>query len=621
MDENATPLKKIKKEESALFRLWQRSTQKREAAAAIQQEEKAEEPTASEPALAAPAAPATIEEEKEENYLEALWSKWKQQCPTAASFLPEEYWDGAGAGQTAEEAEPQGEADPAENTVLDESAAGRPWIAVNTEEIYAKEKEVYIKRLQQSARSYLLAEQPEGGPAPLEDAVISLWVTQDKLEAWLFIIAPQNGGKEVTREALSDALYRAGVTYGLNDDLLERAAAGQLYYRLTVIARGVAPVHGKDGELIDCVPRERTVEVAQNEDGTADYKNTTTIHSISKGAVICQIIQPTEPVSGIDVSGNKVEGRVGRPARVPQSANTEITPDGSALIASENGHILFENDKFVVKTLLVINGDVDNTVGNLDFQGDIKISGDVREGFAVRAKGTVMITGMVEGASIVAGKDIIIEKGMNGNGRGMLEAQGSIRCKFMENCNAYAKEKISAGSIICSHIFCDDTLEVTMGKGVIIGGSCTVVKSLEARTIGSQSNRLTTIVMGNTPNMLSQKAAMEEQLKTMRDTLEEINKTLAYISTRDQALTHNQEIQLKKMRLKRPLLMIQEQQLVKQLEQLVEQMGDVTSSRIKCDMLYPPVRITIGSCCIAVEEVHRKCNIYWTKGEIIIGTI
>lgn len=442
----------------------------------------------------------------------------------------------------------------------------------------------------------------------------------DRMTVWAMMFPPY-GGRELTVEDIGYELHRRGIVYGVDSDEVARMAAGELYFRARIAARGIRPVDGENGELIDCVSPKEQTQVTENVDGTVDYKNMNTFQNVKKGTVLCQITPPTEGTDGIDVRGTKVPCSPGIPARLPRSPNTELSPDGTRLISSIDGHLTVQNNKFIVEQLLVIDGDVDISVGNLDFPGDIVVNGDVREGFEVRAKGNITISGMVESTVVAAGDSIVIGKGMNGNSKGWMEAKNDITCRYIENCTVYAGGTISTESIICSDIACDDTVSVEQGRGVIIGGSCTAQHLIRAKRIGSQSQRITNIILGNTPAMLLKKQEAEETLHSIRIELEGIERDLRYLQTGDQELSKERTEKLNRMKLKRPALRLREDRTAKYLDELCDRMADTKACRVQCEEIYPPTQIMIGEAVLSIEKLERNCNIYCADGQVMIGSL
>ena len=74
-----------------------------------------------------------------------------------------------------------------------------------------------------------------------------------------------------------------------------------------------------------------------------------------------------------------------------------------------------EDSVFVSDVLIVEN--VDNSTGNIEYEGNVQVNGNVCTNFRVKAQGNVEVNGVVEGAYIEAGENIIIARGMNGMGK------------------------------------------------------------------------------------------------------------------------------------------------------------------------------------------------------------
>lgn len=471
------------------------------------------------------------------------------------------------------------------------------------------------EELQQRANE-IIARLDAAGEA--EDAAVWIKIADDGMIAWLYLFSPQNGGADITEEGLLTAMREAGVHYGFDPEEIGRIARQKCYFQLFLAARGKAAVNGKNGELVDCVARESTITVNRGEDGSVNYENVTAYHNVKQGDVIGNIIPPTEGEDGINVRGEKVRARHGRPADLPLGGNFSLSPDGKSLIAAIDGQVSFRNNKFILERLLVIDGDVDLSVGNLNFDGDIVIGGDVRDGYHVEATGNITIRGMVEDAFVCAGGNICLEKGMNGNGSGSLDAQGEIRSKFLENCVVRSSGNVYAGSIIWCTVSCDDSVIVTSEKGAIIGGTCTAANCVEANSIGSRSNRPTTIVIGNTPNMVEQRRVLEEKLEKLEAEHEEVAKNVAYLERYYDSLPEDRRALLSQLRLKNPVLQMKKTRLQKKLDDLCQSMMDVSQGRIICGTLYPFTKIQFGAAFMMTEEIYQGCTVRADKDKIFI---
>lgn len=139
------------------------------------------------------------------------------------------------------------------------------------------------------------------------------------------------------------------------------------------------------------------------------------------------------------------------------------------LIAQVNGHVeLVEGTVFVSDELAVEN--VDNATGNIDYEGNVQINGNVTTNFRVKAKGDIVVKGVVEGAVLEAGGNIVIARGMNGMGRGVLKAGGNIISKFLENATAEAEGYVASESILHSKVTAGGEVNVDGRRGFITGG-------------------------------------------------------------------------------------------------------------------------------------------------------
>lgn len=485
------------------------------------------------------------------------------------------------------------------------------------EEDYRDDFEAFERKMEDLADT-ILAQYGRTGEFPPSPAVVKAQASSDRLRAWAFIVGPFGDGEDITSEALTEALSQTGITFGLDAERLAKVVEGRLYFRMLAVARGVAPTNGEDGSVEELYEREEEIEIKENERGVADYKNLNLVRQVKEGTVLCRIVKPTEGMDGTSVRGEAIRGRAGKSAFVPRGSNTTLTADGSELVAAIDGHVSFLNNMFRVDKVLIIDGDVDNSVGNQDFLGDIVINGDIREGFIVKAKGNVTVKGMVENATIIAGGNVLLAKGMNGDNHGTLEAMGSVKSKFLENCTVRAAESVTAESIICCDIFSDDKVVVIGGKGVIIGGSVTAAKSIEAKNIGSKADRATTVVLGRTPNLLSREKDLRDKLRDLQKQIAEIDRDIAYLG-KNTSLNDERKKKLNQHKLQKPLRQMQEGKLIAELDELREQMGSLSACRIKCATLFPPTKIVIGDAFFVVQDAFYNCNIFFADDKVVIG--
>lgn len=452
------------------------------------------------------------------------------------------------------------------------------------------------------------------------DACVKIRLSKDRMMAFLFIFPPRYGGKEVEKENILEALKESKIVYGLKEDLINSITENKQYFQFFIIAEGIAAVNGKDGSVIECAPKTSEIDIQEDEKGNVDYKNLNIIHTVEKGFVICEIIKPTKGENGINVLGETLVAKDGKAPKIPAGKNTVLSEDGTQLLAEIDGYISYEREKYRVENRLEIKGDVDNSVGNIDFLGDVVVYGEVKNGFKIKATGNVHVKEMVEGAEIHAGGSIVIDKGMNGNKRGILNAGEDIKCKFLENCTVTAGGSIHTESIVWCDVLCDQSVYAKNNKGVIIGGSITATKSVEAKMIGSKSNQKTSIVLGITPNLLNERTESEQLLKTTEATLSMLEKNVNFLSSAP-SLSEDKKKVLQQLKQQKKLYETQKKTLKERLDQITYAMTDFSECRVKCDTVFPVTKITIGQASFTVTTISYKCNFYFSEDDVVLGSL
>lgn len=605
------------KTQTLLYRLWLKSQQKRKPKSGRDgakgsdgddpDGEDASEPTfAQQASVISDAKQTAWLEDSTEDGIQDLWHQW-----VLTYKIKEQTYDPFSEIEPKEQAENPKGAQPDESSEHGEKPEALP---ESTEE---SERDHMMTELQQAARVRRAHKQLDEGESN-KNALLYFWMSKDVMTVWMFAFPPLSGGMEMTVDAIDARLDSMGVNFGINRDLILQVVSKQMYFKLLPIAKGQPPVDGIDGRLENC--REMTVKLEEEADEEENvYHSINQITRVVKGTPLFRAIPPVEMQMGINVQGGPVRGKTAKPVMMPKIPNTQVSPDGSMLVSAIDGYLTFENNHFLVKTLLVINGDVDYSMGNLEHSGDILIYGDVCEGLVIRSAGSVEVRGMVESAQIYAKKNITLGKGINGNLTGKLEAQGDIRSNFIENCDVIAAGDIYASSILWSNISCGGSLHVTTGRGTIIGGQLAVIRNVEAKLIGNGSNRYTKFVIGSTPQIVEKQRDLEQQVADIQKRLREVLKDLEFLK-RQKSLDEEHTKILGKLRLEKPLLQMKERQKLSELGEVCEIIHNSNKGRIRCDVLHSGTSISIGSASIVVTSTYYKCNIYYWEDEVVIGT-
>lgn len=468
--------------------------------------------------------------------------------------------------------------------------------------------EAFVDRTASVRLNGMLTE--EGAPPPDLDAGIEVFQTAGGMTAWLLIYPPSGEGAEVSPELVERALGKAGVCFGV-DEMLAKRLPGlpERYFRLHLIARGRPPVHGKDGYVVDLFSRHHTHTLSEDDSGRVNYAALELFQNAKKGDVICQIFPPSPCVNGTTVRNQVIAARAGKPAAVPRGRNTELSEDGSKLIAVLEGHVEFSGRNFQVKPVLEIPANVDFSTGNINSLGDIHIRGDIRSGFTVRTTGNITVDGVIEASTVEAGGDLVVRKGIQGSGQAVIHAHRNIYARFLESASIYVRENLNAECIINCDVYSDGAVTVRSGRGTIMGGSIHASREISADVVGARSEQPTAIFLDGKP-------CEEFERDGLRRESEELARNLEKLERQPDSPAKLQ--QMSKMRVQIAGNKMKLQRLDRELEELEDKDGMPRHGRLICGTLYPGTEISIGRAHMRVTHETRGCSATVFKGEIIL---
>jgi len=446
--------------------------------------------------------------------------------------------------------------------------------------------------------------------APVLDAEIHIFLTASQLAAWALIYPPSGGGAGVSADLLRQALAVSGVCYGVDEAAVSRLPGlPDRYFNLWLLARGDAPLHGRDGYVNDLFSRSPPRPLIEDASGQVDFSALELFQNAKKGDVICRIFPPTPCRDGHTVRNETCYAKAGVAAHIPRGRNTELTEDGTALIATREGHVEFNGRSFQVKPVMDIDGNVDAFTGNISCLGDIHIHGDVCSGFSVRATGNITVDGVIESSVVEAGSDLVVRKGVQGNGQAVLRAHRSVYARYIESCSIYARENVEAENIINCEVFSDGSVKARSGRGTILGGQIRAANLITANIIGARSEMATELFLGGRPYEAFERETLELEIKELEAELEKLN---------PQDVDPERRQRMSKMRLQISANRMKLQQFQKELERAA---GDPPPGQgyLRAGIVYPGVEITIGAHSMKTVREVPMCTASLVDGNIILG--
>lgn len=348
-----------------------------------------------------------------------------------------------------------------------------------------------------------------------KDSIVNVSVLPNNTEAYIFVIPPENGGKPVTKDMIMSELQKNKVVYGLREDVIDSIVSDSRYNEKFCIASATYPIDGENGTIKYRYSKETNNTPVENEFGFVDYKNLGIVRMVNAGDVIADITLPKTGEPGTDIHGGIMRQIPGKKASYTLGVNTKLTDDGTQIVAAVDGHIIYKNGTFNVECVVTISGDVDASVGNIDFTGDVIIKGSVCEGFKVSSNANIVVSGDVNGAVLESGGDIVIKKGCINS---KITSHGSVSALFCERSNIKCDGNIAAQNYVICDVYCGGTLITRGTNGSLIGGRYVILNSIETSNIGSKNYIQTEITLGDNAllsaeknNLLAKIAKLEKE--------------------------------------------------------------------------------------------------------------
>lgn len=461
-----------------------------------------------------------------------------------------------------------------------------------------------------------------GGTTPgVEHESYRLTISEDNQQAVVrFYAAATQGERMNSEEFLKDLEFRY-VTYGIKEDVIHAFFQNEApdYCTDILIAEGTPARQGTDAEIEYYFNTELNRKPALNEDGSVDFFHLNTVCPCRKGEVLARIIPADAGEFGCNVRGERIKPRDVKRVSLKYGRNIELSEDRLSITSLVDGHVTLVDGKVFVSNVLEVEN-VDNSTGNIDYEGSVEVKGNVFANFEVRARGNITVRGVVEGAILVAGGDIVIERGVNGMTRGVLAAKGNIISKFLENVNASAGGYVSTDSILHSKVYAGTEVTVSGKKGFITGGLVCATNQVSVKTLGSSLGASTIVEVGAPPEVKNRLQEIQKQIAEIHKTLKSVQPILDSYEQKKAAGAPIEPEKLKYILSLRQVHTQKTQELEKSTEELAK-LQDLIENKNNAQVavsgdVYPGTKIVISEVSMVVQSQMKYCRFVKKYGDV-----
>lgn len=464
---------------------------------------------------------------------------------------------------------------------------------------------------------------------PGNDALMSVELSEDEMQAFLYVSPPGKGGADLSADMIISFLTNNRVTIGINEARIKEFQDKPVYKEKYLVAEGIAPQKGDDAKILYNFETDNTkVRLKESQTGQIDFKELNLIQNVVEGQPLAEKIPAKKGKGGKTVTGKYLPAESGKDIAIPLGKNTRLADDQLTVVAETNGQVLLVKNKINVEPIMTVEGDVCVKTGNIMFLGTVYVKGNVDDGFSIKASGNIEVKGTVGKASLDADGDIVVSQGIIGKEGGSIRAGKSIWAKFIQNIELLESGEtiIVSDGILNSKVIANHKVICRGKRADIIGSQVTASEGVYARNLGSSAAGADTVIsVGFDPrskerlSMLEAKRAEAEKilaaLKLDLQSLENQKKILKELPDEKEELLKEKEGQ-------KYLYETEIAQMTLEIDQITSYLADLkVEGRVSVSgNVYAGVQIVIKD---VVEDVRVDCKattFYLEHGLVRYGT-
>lgn len=453
-----------------------------------------------------------------------------------------------------------------------------------------------------------------------EKESLSVQVSEDRRTAVGRFYPPAEGGHLLTKAEIVSELVRAGIKFGAKEDVLDSFIADRQYCQTYLLAEAMPQVEGKNAVFTYHFNTDLSRKPKLNEDGSVDFHQLDTICSVKENEALVTLTPAVPGKPGIDVTGHVIAPANIKKMALHKEKNTYISEDGLTLFSEVDGLVSLVDGRVFVSNIYDIPADVDASTGDVRFPGSVFVHGNVITGFSIIAQGDIVVDGVVEGARLKAGGQIILKRGIQGMGRGILEAKGNIITKFIENATVKSGGYISTEAIMHSNVAADGEVTASGKRGFVVGGEIHSGTGISVRTAGSSMGTVTVLEVGADAQHMEEYHRLNETLPELEGELEKATQTVNVLTRRMMAggkLSSDKVTLLKTTREAKESLEKQIQTLLERMEELQEMAGAQSGGSVRVrGVIYPGCKVIMYNTTYYVRSEMKYCRLIKDRAEV-----
>lgn len=424
---------------------------------------------------------------------------------------------------------------------------------------------------------------------------------------------PSDKGARLSTSELKNLIEQNGVKYGIIEKNIEIALKARLYCMDILVAKAKLPVNGSDAEIVYSFNAEKTLKPTMSEDGSVDFHKLDMIESVKEGQLLATLIPIDYGEPGKDVYGNMIRPKKVRNKRLRHGKNIHLSDDKLQMYSDVSGNVTLVNDMVFVTDTYTIEGDVGPSTGDIDYDGAVEVKGNVITGYTVKATGDITVNGAVEGAMLISEGKIVLKRGMQGMGKGVMEAKGDVISNFIESATVKSGGAIYTDAIMHSNISANGDVIVNGKRGLIAGGSVKTTTKIETKVAGSTMGTQTELEVGFDTTLGERYRNIEKHIDQMTDEKDSIVKNLKILQKRMQTKGKLEPEKMKLIKEGTERIKVidqtieEETEAYERIDDEMQRTSDGGKVRVE-NIAYPGVKIVISNISTFVHTETHRCT-------------
>lgn len=376
------------------------------------------------------------------------------------------------------------------------------------------------------------------------DSILEVLIHKNAFEANLVLLPGINGGSNYNLpdilHKITDQNIKSYDTQNISN-IFEDYLEGTVNF-LYPVAQGIPPKKGKDAELILHFNKDlkKTPRIVN---GKVDFKQITHIPIVKKGQQLITKKPKIEGSRGVNIFGEESTPEPVKDITILLSDGATVNETGTVYTATISGYVDFNGVKLGVYPVYVVDQNVDNSTGNIKFNGSVYVKGDVLSGFKIEASKNVVVDGVCQDCEIIAKGNVTLQSGMKCKKLGIIKAGGDVLAGYIESATVYAKGNIDIRKYAYnSNLFAGNNIIATTGEGVIAGGYLKAFNEIYVKQLGTNGNTLFTVSLGSKYYNEFELEKINEEVNKINDTLDKIDIVLDRVNYSSFAFGENPKI-------------------------------------------------------------------------------